>query len=285
MNCLSRHAFLRAVASVGVALVLVLTASGAYAAVGAFGSDGKVNLLATEPAIAFTGSAIAPLVCTSTPDTGAVTISEDTRITLANFTGADASVDTGTEQAVIVGNGVGLSVRFRPGQYIVRMVPSCTVTSAVGAAVVTVVDATAAQPIPGVSPPPLITLPLPSGGTGTVAPDPSRTAGTTTAPPPSPANTVSSGSPSRRPPQVSGTGRAPTAPFGPPATGTGADPVLEVVGRGPVIYDALLVPVQQQGDPRDARLLAVIAVICVFGVTTAIIRAIVSQRARGTVST
>jgi hypothetical protein len=289
MNCLSRHVLLRAVTSVGVALVLVLTASGAYAGVGAFGPNGKVNLPAAEPAIAFTGSVIAPLVCTSTPDTGAVTISEDTRITLANFTGADASVDTGTEHAVIIGNGVGLSVRFRPGRYTVRMVPSCTVTSTVRAAVVTVVDATAAQPIPGVSPPPLITLPPPSGGTGTVAPDPTRTGGTTTAPPPppSPANTVSSGAPSRRPPEVGGggTGPAPTEPFGTPATGAGADPVLEVVGQEPVIYDTLLVPVQQQGDPRDVRLLAVISVICVFGVTAAIIRAIVSQRARGTVST
>jgi hypothetical protein len=82
-----------------------------------------------------------------------------------------------------------------------------------------------------------------------------------------------------------GTGPAPTEPFGTSRTGTGADSVLEVVGHEPVIYDALLVPVQQQGDPRDVRLLAVIAVICVFGVTAAIIRAIVSQRARGTAST
>jgi hypothetical protein len=285
LNCLSHPAFLRAVASVGVALVLVLTASGAYAGVGAFRSGGNVDLLAAESAIAFTGSGIAPLVCTSTPDTGAVTISEGTRITLANFTGADASVETGTQPAVIVGNGVGLSVRFRPGRYTVRMVPSCTVTSTIGAAVVTVVDATAAQPIPGVSPPVLIAPPPPSAGTGTVAPDPTRAPGTTTAPPP--ANTVSSGSPFRRPFEVggAGTGRAPTEPFGTPATGTRADSVLEAAGHEPVIYDMLLVPVQQPGDPRDVRLLALIAVICVSGVTAAIIRAIVSQRARGTVST
>jgi hypothetical protein len=36
--------------------------------------------------------------------------------------------------------------------------------------------------------------------------------------------------------------------------------------------------VPETEDPRGARLLAIIATICVFGVTVAIIRAIVAQR-------
>jgi len=39
------------------------------------------------------------------------------------------------------------------------------------------------------------------------------------------------------------------------------------------------------GDPKGVRLLAVIAAICVFGVTVAIIRAIVSQRTSAAPST
>lgn len=349
MNCLSYRALLRAVACVGVALVLILVASGAYAGIQVPRTDDATGLVTDAgPSIVFTGSGIAPLVCTSTPDTSAVTITDDTRITLANFTGAEASVDTGTAQELTVADGTGLSVRFRPGQYAVRMVPSCTLTSTIAAAVVTVLGAGTVDPKPtprasentmppgGATSPPAL-LPTPSGPagprpTGEVQPSvrPSHTGGGTDAGAPSGGvgggigggqvthgpvgggqtgggrggtggGSTAGGGTAEGGTGGSGAGGGKTAGGG--STGTGQPVAASAAvpaptgGPGdvppasgaepgePAIYDVLMVQVPQPGDPRDARLLAAIAIICVFGVTTAIIRAILSQRARGMVST
>jgi hypothetical protein len=312
MNCLSHRALLGAVFSVGAAVSLILVASGAYA--GAFRSATVPTLTSTsaltlaedEPAIVFTGSGMAPLVCTSTPDSAAVTITDDMRITLANLTGADASVDTGTAQALTVADGVGISVRFRPGQYAIRLVPDCTMTNDVGASVVTVKSEPDQQPKPtGATPPePTLTGPPAPGDTDVGRPtgDPTLTGATVIAEP-SPSSAISASAawppsvaigPVTQPaPQASaasggsgasgGPSSSPAGSLGPTLVGPG--PPSTAADAEPVIYDVVMVSLQQPGDPRDDRLLAVIAVICVFGVTTAIIRAILSQRARGMVST
>jgi hypothetical protein len=56
---------------------------------------------------------------------------------------------------------------------------------------------------------------------------------------------------------------------GPSAVGT-------VAATGAVVTP--LSPIDRSEDPRGGHLVAVIAVICVLGVTTAIIRAILAQR-------
>jgi hypothetical protein len=299
VNCLSHRAFLHAVVSLGAASFLLLTAAGAYAGIGGSPADDSVVLTTEDaPEIRFNGSVMAPLVCTSTPDTSAVTIAENTRITLANLTGATASVDSGAAQALIVADGVGLSVRLRAGEYTIRMVPDCTVTNAVEAATITVKASLDPIPVPPATLPPILTdpgivtlpVPIPSRtltGTkppATTVPDPSRsTPVTSPAVPSSPS--VSPAPASTRPesPVSAGPG-GPPASIGTPNTGPPGSIAIPAE-PDPVIYDVLMVPVHQTGDPRDARLLAVIAVICVFGVTTAIIRAILSQRARRMVNT
>lgn len=54
---------------------------------------------------------------------------------------------------------------------------------------------------------------------------------------------------------------------------------------GPAPTPAMSLEVDQPSDPRGSRLLALIATICVFGVTTAILRAILAQRTAGTLRT
>jgi hypothetical protein len=302
VNCLSHRALLRTVVSLGAASCLLLIAAGAYAGIGPSPADDSVVLTTQdEPAIRFNGGVMAPLVCTSTPDTAAVTIAENTRITLANLTGAAASVDSGTAQALTVADGVGVSVRLRAGEYTIRMVPECTVTNAVEAATITVKDSLDPSPVPPATLPPILTDP---GIVTLPVPIPSRTR-TQTEPPatavpaPSLSTPVTSPAVPRMPPPSSlSAAPASTRPESPVSAGPGGPPasigtpnigppgsIAIPAEPEPVIYDVLMVPVHQQGDPRDARLLAVIAVICVFGVTTAIIRAILSQRARGMVST
>src|SRR5262249_8752231 len=47
-----------------------------------------------------------------------------------------------------IADGLGVSVRFRPGRYAVRLVPDCAVTSGVDAALLTVIPASMALPGP-----------------------------------------------------------------------------------------------------------------------------------------
>jgi hypothetical protein len=259
-----------------------------------------------EPSIVFSGIVTAPLVCTSKPDTPELTITDQTRITLANLTGADASVDTGTEQALSVADGAGVSVRFRPGQYVLRMVPDCTLTSGVDAAVLTVVTE-AAQPLasapaksdPGPAssdpdaPAPDATDPGPAAA-GPPSWPPGRENGHSPRPHPGPDPGPPGGSehqPGTAEHQPSPSSTTPQSPTGSPAavlpepTPT-PDPADQATTVGqPVIYDIVVVPWQEPGsDPRDARLLAIIALICVLGVTMASIRAILTHRARRTVN-
>ena len=289
MYCVSHRALLGAFVSVSAAALLIFTGSGAYA--GAIRPVTMEPVTAeSEPAIVFTGSAMAPLICTSTPDTPAVTITVDMRVTLANLTGAEASVDTGTAQALTVADGVGVSVRFRPGQYVVRLVPDCALTNDIGASVVTVMDESGVAPAPTTAPTPslpeTVRQPTPSGsrlvgptgGSGSRA-TPTVPAAVADPPPPGGSAVPITESP------TAGSAGSPPEPTSSGVVSPAPRPAWAVGDHDPVIYDVVMVPVQQPGDPRVVRLLAVIAVICVFGVTTAIIRAILTQRARGMVST
>jgi hypothetical protein len=198
--------------------------------------------------ISFTGGVLAPMACSSTPDPATLTVPNNSRVVLANFTGAAATVDVGTGKAVAVPDGSAVSVKFKKGEHQVRMVPDCPGTLQVEAAVVTVVKPADADAGPD-----------PDLGGAPPGPDPSRS-----------------------PPALSGVEASPG-----PATGLDASSgPIGVAGAGgsdagPADDGALVLAVAPAGerpDGRGARLLAVIATICVFGVTTAIIRAIVAQR-------
>jgi len=186
------------------------------------------------------------VACSSTPHPPSLNLTKNTRVVLANFTGAEATVDLGTGIPVAVADGAAVSVTFKKGEYRVRMVPDCPGTLAIQAAVVSVgkaqkgpeapaVIATPPGPAPGLSPPATV-----------------HAAGSS--PPDSPTEN-------------------PSDPMANPEGATGG---LAMVEPGQEVL--LVSPMGDRPDARGARLLAVIATICVFGVTTAIIRAIVAQR-------
>jgi len=208
---------------------------------------------AAGPAIRFTGGVLAPIACSSAPDPSSLTVANNTRVVLANFTGADATVDLGTGTPVAVADGAAVSVKFKKGEYRVRMVPDCPGTLEVRPAVVSVVG-----PKDTGDPRPVAVPQSPVGPVGSFAPTDTPSAARR-----SPTDSAEENSAEENP---SGLIAAPgRVTAGPAAAEVGPD-VLAAPPAG------------DRPDGRRARLLAVIATICVFGVTTAIIRAIVAQR-------
>jgi hypothetical protein len=86
----------------------------------------------------------------------------------------------------------------------------------------------------------------------------------------------------------SGSGSAASGSYDPPYSSNPADPSDPADPNGkpePDVERVLADPPPAAPDGRGERLLAMIAAICVFGVTSAIIRAIVAQRASGATGT
>src|SRR5258707_12956664 len=75
-----------------------------------------VASIPAEPVVAFLGGDLVPLACSATPDPPSLIVQIGTRVTLANFTGADATVDIGAALPVEVPAGTAISVRFCRGE-------------------------------------------------------------------------------------------------------------------------------------------------------------------------
>jgi hypothetical protein len=213
-----------------------------------------------QPTVSFQGSGSAPLACSSRPSVPNMTIKWNTRIVLANFTGADATADLGSGNTVAVADGAAISVKLKEGSHTITMTPSCLTTFDVEPTVITVVRA---LPEPSPSPsPPARTDPVSSGPAGV------------------PPASGSSGS--------SGSGSAASGSYDPPYSSNPAepsDPADPNAKPEPDVESVLADRPPSAPDGRGGRLLAMIAAICVFGVTSAIIRAIVAQRASGATGT
>jgi hypothetical protein len=221
-----------------------------------------------------------PAVCSSRPDLATLTIGTATKITLVNATGGEITVDTGGSSAPVLADGQGVRVKLSQGHHSVRMVPACLITGDVEAAEVTVVPGnlvTVAPPGPtrptGGSAPPTSGPP----GVSSSSTEPGRAPGPGGAPPWSGASWLpptGSGPPPDAPP---GPNPAPAPlPGGyPPGSDRAGQPVL--MGQpDPDVYDR---PYQAQPptDQKGGRLVAVVALICILGVTVGIIRAIRAQ--------
>jgi len=169
---------------------------------------------------------------------------------LANFTGAAATANLEDGRTVEVADGAAISVKLREGDHTITMTPKCLQTYDVRPTVVTVVKA--------------LPVPEPSGP----ASGPTGSSGAT--------GTPLLASPPEGAPLVDSAG----------APGRSADPVPSSTAEsdtadGPDVRDAFAARPNSAPDARGARLLGLIAAICVFGVTSAIIRAIVAERATG----
>lgn len=243
-----------AVVLLAVGLVLVLS--------GPAGPTAPAFAETDQPTVSFVGDGPAPLACSSVPTPANLTVKQNTRVVLANFTGADATATIGDGQTVAVADGKAISVRLKVGSYTITMTPDCLETYNVVAIVVTVVKA--------VAPPPPSPVPSPPA-----RPD---AAGPPSSGPAVGASTAGTGGSSSLSPAG-----APVA--GGPASGSGVAEPADADTSGPDVQEAAAVRPDNRPDGRGNRLLAVIAAICVFGVTSAIIRAIVAQRATGALGT
>jgi hypothetical protein len=210
----------------------------------------------TPVTITFTGTGTAPLACGSRPDVDSLVVARGQPLVLANLTGAEATIDVGATTPLTVASGDGISVKLRQGVHLLRMVPNCVIVGEVGQTSVEVVAA------PPIGPPP-------GGSVGGPANDE----------PPVPRDQALSGAdasvgPSRGDAPPGAEGQATTSgPTAADSVGAGVDPQA-----GPV--EATSVVIDPTSNEKLARLLAIIAAICVLGVTAGIIRAIVTHRTR-----
>jgi hypothetical protein len=235
------------------------------------------------PTVTFNGGGIGVLSCPSRPDTGQVSLSEGSWVNVVNNTGYDADLKIGTKR-IGMPSGAGRSVSLAPGHYTMRLEPTCLVNLSDAESVSVEVAAARSAPSPSSAP----------GGTG----------GSTSTSGSSGGSRSSSGAPrSTAPRETSHADEASPdlpAPLGASPAGTPpvGGPTLDELGGadvpppgelpsadGSVDGDVVAVTeFEPSGDligPRRAsRLLALIAAVCVLGVTIAAFRAIVSQRTR-----
>jgi len=213
------------------------------------------------PTITFVGSGPAPLVCTSRPEPPSITIPWNSWLNVVNRTGADATLWL-MEKPFELTDGAGRAFKFTvSGPYSITLVPECLVT--LGDAVPLAVEV---GPKPEETPAP--TAPPADAKTGRSPPGASSASGD--------ASRQTGGG-------VTQPGLAGQDPVGPGGSGSEASPAATAGGGqllpelAPEDYEAYgPFPAGQTG--QGFRLLAIIAAICVFGVSVAIIRVILAQR-------
>jgi hypothetical protein len=230
------------------------------------------------PTVNFTATGAVPLACGSHPNVSSLQVKAGTRIVFANLIDTTAALTVGGEKVTDLGPGTGAVVRLEQGQHEVRLLPQCVVVTRTDAVVVSVLAGSdghesasrTGDPTTPEEPPAVPAQPRSSGGASVpaaVSAAPSGTSG------PGPSSGTSLGAPGG-PGAPATTVTAPTHP----AAGS-ADAPLESA-----VIDVQRIRLGNPRDPKGGRLLAVIAAICVIGVTAAIIRAIVSQRTSSAVS-
>lgn len=208
---------------------------------------------ADPPTATFTAIGLAPVACGSRPDVDDLAVSEGTAVVIANHTGVPAKVVVAGQTVLTIDSGTAGSLTLAAGSHQVTLVPQCVVVAHTFPLAVTVTPASSPPPeSPVEDPPPALGPAAPGGSTGEgeagrEGPAPKRAPSggvpLTSADPGSPS---ASASPSRR-----------------PAPGPSS------------VVQAEAIPWTKPEDPKGVRLLAVIATICVLGVTAAIIRSIV----------
>jgi hypothetical protein len=248
-------------------------------AVGAWGvAAWAVSVASAEaPTVTFHGGPLAPALCPAAPDRPNLDIVEGTWVNVVNRTGAKATLEVDGSLSQTIAKDDGLSVMLPPGRHDLRLIPQCAVH---GTMLPVVIEVSLVQP--GRSPAPSAGPPAspPAGSPPSVGPVGSggdTDAGTGGGAGPAGGAGGENGG------GVNGAGRpvasgGPPGPAGAPTSDSGlhgsvTSGVASGAGIVVVPYD-----VAETGDRRGARLLAVIATICVLGVTVAIIRAILAQR-------
>jgi hypothetical protein len=223
---------------------------------------------ATEPpTVTFTSSGLVPVACGSSPDVSTLSVVEGTPIVVVNHSGVSGRVEVGGAAVLTLADGEAGTLTLTLGSHNVVLVPQCVLVVSVTALVVTVTKSPQPDPTQPSTPsgsPTEETLPPTSGPE--FSNDPTATADPTIGPRP---KRMPAGVPVAGEDQVmsaaitsaSATSASPTSASSPPAPSG--------------VVQAEAIPWTKPEDSKGVRLLAVIAVICVLGVTAAIIRSIV----------
>lgn len=255
------------------------------------------------PTVTFNGGGIGVLSCPSRPDTGRVSVREGNWVHVVNNTGYDANLRIGRSE-IQMPPGAGRAVSLSPGRYTMRLEPSCLVNLSDADNVEVQVESAVVRTTSPTRKPST----SPGGSPGTGSPGGGTAGGGTTggtggwgggprsgaSPTRPPVNGTESGRSDRTDrPGAIGAGPAGTPPTVLPTMDV-LDPGLEGVppppgetppaggadgSAGDVVAVTAFEPGGDLVGPRRAsRLLALIATVCVLGVTIAAFRAIVSQR-------
>jgi len=201
--------------------------------------------------------------CGTVPSVGGLTVPADTPVQFLNRTGSDATLVVGGQDEPVP-KGAGVELTIAVGQYEVRLVKACgTVAVSQPVAVTVVAVAPSPTPAPTTSAPaatvPAGSAPPTAGQEGAVGVPTGHPTTAATRAVASPAPMVGASiDPAATPAPTPGTSR--------PAAGNDWSPVLAAT---PVGLD------ETGRNSKEVRLLAVVATICVLGVTAAIIRSIV----------
>jgi hypothetical protein len=222
------------------------------------------------PTVTFTATGVPPLSCGSTPNVGSLNVPEGTGILLENRIGVSAWVRVGSEdededqQVIEVPDGTGALLVLAVGQYAVGMVPECLHSGQAKPVTVTV---TRAQSGNSAQPANSTQAPTPDA---VITPDSAMTS-------PAPSTRASSiGSPADSSAEPVGSGGVPeVVPVGAQIHTQTPAPNSSRAPFGRAVIEVSPVELQGAGNPKGVRLLAIVAAICVLGVTTAIIRSIV----------
>lgn len=257
------YAIRRRAAGLAVAGVLVALPLFGSAAVAAPG----------DPDVTFGGGGPGVLLCGSTPATPNITVPADSQLRLTNSLGQDATLQIDGQDAAQVGKGDSVDVQFHRGPVTVAMVPQCPLNLNTTFKTLTV-DVT---PIAATAP----TAPATKKPGTTASPTPQaakpspRAAGATS---PNPSGTDESVLPLPStdplfPEDISGLPAGAETPGG--SDGESPATVVKPDGSQTQVLTSSRGPV----DNGPIGLLAIIATVCVVGVSAGAIRAIIAQRA------
>lgn len=220
-----------------------------------------------QPQVRFSGGGLGMLLCGSKPDVGSIDVTAQSKVIFVNSLGQGATLQIDGETAGAVNNGEAVEVQFHRGPVSVAMVPECLLNLNGDFSPVTV-QVNAARTTPSTTP--RTSQPRPTASTSTSA---LGKLGKAKSPAPTavPGGTV---------PTPDMSLEDPILPLEPDAEGTGPDGS----GSSPAtVFNIDGTPTFQSKSASTDRgpigLLAIIATVCVVGVGTGAIRAIISQRA------
>ncbi len=228
------------------------------------------------PGVSFSGGGLGLLLCGSKPATTKITVAAEAKVRLTNGLGQGATLQIDGKDSAAVPDGETVEVQFHRGPVKVAMVPECllNLNPTFEPLTVEVVNKATAAPS------------RPTGGGQSPSSAPSRKPSTKPSPKaPSQSGQSPQSGQSAGQETVTDGQRLPEEPdetlFPTPSEGNDGEPLPEPSAASVVGGDLKMDPTASTSSPDKGPigLLAIIATVCVVGVSAGAIRAIIAQRA------